>query len=168
MVHNVHERHLTAPAATVGALLDSLAGPDDRLWPRRRWPAMRLDRPLGVGASGGHGPIRYVVQEYEPGVRVRFRFQSPAGFHGHHEYEVLPDGGHGCRLRHRLVMTTRGPARLTWPLFFRPLHDALLEDSLDTAARAVGLTPSTPHRWSTRVRALRFLARLARRRRAGR
>jgi hypothetical protein len=159
MVHNIHERQLAAPAAAAGALLDSLAGQNDRLWPRRQWPPMRFDRPLGVGATGGHGPIRYTVEEYVPGVRVRFRFLAPTGFHGYHEYEVLPDAGHGCWLRHSLVMTTGWPAWVSWPLFYRRLHDALIEDSLDTATRNLGLALPTPHRWSRRVRMLRSLAR---------
>lgn len=111
---------------------------------------MRFDRPLGVGAAGGHGPLRYTVQEYERGVRIRFRFTAPAGFHGYHEYEAVPG-----RLIHRLVMTTHGPARLSWPLIFRPLHDALIEDSLDTAQRSLGAAPHQPARWSGWVRLLR-------------
>ena len=39
-----------------GRLLDGLSAADDRLWPKDRWPAMRFDRPLKVGARGGHGP----------------------------------------------------------------------------------------------------------------
>ena len=162
MVRNVHERRLPVPAATAGALLDTLAGPDDRLWPRRQWPAMRFDRPLGVGATGGHGPVRYVVTEYVPGQRVRFRFLGPPGFDGYHEYEVLAEGEGACRLRHSLVMTTHWPAWLTWPLFFRPLHDALIEDSFDTATRHLGLPLPAPRRWSARVRLLRALAGAAR------
>ncbi len=154
MIRNIHERTLPVPPAAAGALLDSLSGPDDRLWPRR-WPAMRFDRPLAVGAVGGHGPIRYTVEQYRPAGHVRFRFDAPAGFDGYHEYEVLPDGDDACRLRHSLVMTTRGPARLTWPLLFRPLHDALIEDSLDTAVRSLGLHLRAPSQWSARVRMLR-------------
>jgi hypothetical protein len=30
---NVHERTIAAPAARVGALLDSLASADDKFWP---------------------------------------------------------------------------------------------------------------------------------------
>jgi hypothetical protein len=153
MIRNVHERPLDTDPAAVGALIDSLAGPGDRLWPRRRWPAMRFDRPLGVGAVGGHGPIRYAVEEYEPGVRIRFRFSAPAGFRGYHEYEATPG-----RLTHRLVMTTHGLARLSWPLVFRPLHDALIEDSLDTAERSLGLGPRRPAQWSAWVRMLRYLS----------
>ncbi|MEU7759964.1 hypothetical protein [Micromonospora aurantiaca (nom. illeg.)] len=159
MIRNVHERHLPVPASAAGALIDSLAGPEDRLWPLRRWPAMRLDRPLGVGATGGHGPVRYTVQDYRPGAYVRFRFLAPAGFRGHHEFEVLPGTGDGCLLRHRLVMTAHGSARVSWPLFFRPLHDALVEDSLDTAVVSLGLTRPAPRRWPARVRVLRGLAR---------
>jgi hypothetical protein len=58
-------------------------------------------------------------------------------------------------------MSARGPAMVTWPLIFRPLHDALVEDSLDTAARALG--ESVPVReWPLRVRLLRACVRLAR------
>ena len=157
MVRNLHERQLAAPPPVVGALIDSLATPDDRLWPREQWPAMRFDRPLGVGARGGHGPICYTVVAYQPGVRVRFEFSAPAGFCGYHEYEVLPDTDQRSVLRHSLVMTTRWPAWVSWPLLFRPLHDALIEDSLDTAARNLGLASTTPNRWSRRVRHLRSL-----------
>ena len=38
----------------------------------------------------------------------------------------------------------------------RPLHDALIEDSLERAARAVGAVPRV-RAWSIRVRALRWL-----------
>ena len=91
-VLNIHERRLAAPAAAVGALLDSLASDADALWPRSAWPAMRFDRPLGVGAVGGHGPIPYAVEEYHPGRLVSFRFLGPRGFNGHHRFEVLPGG----------------------------------------------------------------------------
>jgi hypothetical protein len=46
MIRNVHERTLVATPEEVGALIDSLASPGDRLWPAARWPAMRLDAPL--------------------------------------------------------------------------------------------------------------------------
>jgi hypothetical protein len=69
MICNVHQRSLAVPVAEAGFLIDGLAGPDDRLWPSDRWPAMRFDRPLGVGARGGHGPVRYAVGAYVPGRR---------------------------------------------------------------------------------------------------
>jgi hypothetical protein len=158
MVRNVHERVLPGTAAEAGALLDTLASRSDALWPGDRWPAMRFDKPLGVGASGGHGPVRYVVDRYEPGRLVRFRFTSPRGFHGTHSLVVLESSGSSAVLRHELTMTTRGCARLSWPLVFRPLHDALIEDALDRASAALGQA-SAPRAWSVRVRVLRWILR---------
>src|SRR5664280_1614566 len=77
MVNNRHQRTLSARPAVVGQLIDGLAGHEDRLWPTEQWPAMCLDRPLGVGARGGHGPVRYCVEAYTPGEAIRFRFEAP-------------------------------------------------------------------------------------------
>lgn len=158
-VMNVHERVLPATARKVGELLDRLSAEDDPLWPHRAWPAMRLDKGLAVGSAGGHGPVRYTVVAYVPGQWVRFSFTAPRGFHGFHEYSVHPAGEGSAVLRHTLAMKARGPARLSWPLVFRPLHDACLEDSLDRAERAVTGTVQRPARWSAAVRLLRRLAR---------
>jgi carbon monoxide dehydrogenase subunit G len=129
---------------------------------------MRLNAPLAVGAVGGHGPIRYTVEAYEPGRFVRFRFTGPRGFHGTHAFAVEPAEDAGTRLRHELVMRTGGAARLTWPVVFRPLHDALIEDAFDRAAVAIGQAPMAPA-WSPWVRILRVgLGRVARRRRQAR
>ena len=89
-VLNIHERIIAAPLDSVGRLIDSLSSPDDRLWPQELWPAMRFDRPLAVGARGGHGPIRYDVAAYAPGRSVRFRFTGPKGFNGFHELAAEP------------------------------------------------------------------------------
>ena len=67
MIRNVHERVINAPIEPLGALLDGLGQKDDRLWPSQGWTPMVLDRPLALGADGGHGAIRYYVSEYEPG-----------------------------------------------------------------------------------------------------
>lgn len=115
---------------------------------------MSLDRPLQVGAVGGHGPIRYEVEEYEPGRIVRFRLHAPHGFDGWHGFEVVAAGAQQTTLRHVLEMTAHGPALFTWPLVFQPLHDALVEDCLDRAAQAVG-EASASRRWSLWVRILR-------------
>ncbi|MEW2574865.1 SRPBCC family protein [Streptomyces syringium] len=158
-VHNVHERVLPVTEREAGALIDGLASEGDRLWPRGPWPPMEFDRPLGPGAAGGHGPVRYSVAAYVPATWVRFTFTGPRGFHGFHEYAALPAGDGHTVLRHTLSMAARGPARLTWPLLWRPLHDACLEDSLDRAELACTGAVARPARWSPYVRLLRALVR---------
>ncbi len=120
---------------------------------------MRLDRPLGLGARGGHGLIRYVVEEYRPGRSVRFRFTSPRGFDGTHELELEQVSVDAIRLRHTLQMRVEGLARLSWPLMFRPLHDALVEDALDRAEGYLKSPSVIPQQWTWRVHLLRRLAR---------
>lgn len=161
VVHNAHRRLLSVSVEDAGDLLDSLASPDDRLWPFEYWPPMRLDRPLRHGARGGHGPIRYHVEAYTPGLRVRFHFDAPTGFDGYHEYVVDPAPDGQAILTHTLNMRTTGRARLSWPMLYRPLHDALLTDSLSKAAGETGGASD----WTWRVRALRALARQAQLRR---
>ena len=163
MVRNVHERVIRTPlpAPEVGGLLiDNLAGRDDALWPRERWPPMRFDRPLGVGASGGHGPIRYVVEDFVPGRSVRFRFTAPRGIVGTHGFDVEAVAAGAVRVRHTMSARLGGWARLSWPLVFRWLHDALIEDALDRAeAGCRPLRAAPPRQWPRRVRVLRRVAR---------
>lgn len=154
-VRNVHERSFHA-TDRVGRLIDSLASPADALWPIQSWPRMVFDRPLEVGAAGGHGPIRYIVEDYQPGRSIRFRFTGPKGFNGSHGYEVVAGGPGTVVLRHVLEMTTSGLAVLSWPFMYRPLHDALIEDSLATAQASLG-DPPTVKPWSIWVRILRWL-----------
>ena len=156
MIRNVHERRLELPPVEIGLLIDRLAGDDDRLWPSDRWPPMRFDRGLAVGARGGHGPVRYEVVAHEPGRLAAFRFAPGVGLEGTHRFER-----EGTTLRHVLEARTRGSGRLSWPLAFRWLHDACVEDALDRAAGA----PPRPH--SVGVRLLRRLLRARVRRRAG-
>lgn len=165
MIHNVHGRVIMAPADEVGLLIHSLASKKDRLWPRSKWPAMRLDGPLGEGAAGGHGPVRYFVTSFEPGRRVEFQFTGPAGFNGGHSFTAVSLAGNSTLLRHELHMSLSGTAVFTWPLFFRPLHDALIEDALDCAETECGAFPR-PRSLSLWVAILRapFSTRIARRR----
>jgi len=161
-VFNRHSRKLQKSPEAVGKLLDSLASRSDGLWPHELWPRMAFDKPLGVGAKGGHGPIRYTVESYEPGRFVTFRFTSPKGFLGTHVFTVEEADGE-TELTHTIDMKVRGGAILTWPMVFRPLHDALLEDALDKAQASLGGGEWERRGWSTYVRSLRRL--LAKRRR---
>jgi hypothetical protein len=157
-VRNVHERLFPLPLAVVGALINSLASREDRLWPRDKWPPMRLDRPLAVGAVGGHGPIRYSVEEYRPGQSILFRFSAPRGFNGTHSFEVEERQG-ATVLRHALEMRAAGRALLSWSLYIRPLHDACVEDCMDRATVSLGIALERPARWSIYVRMLRAIRR---------
>lgn len=155
-IYNAHERELAAPAAAAGALLDRIASARDPLWPAPAWVPIQLDRALGVGATGGHGPIRYSVSEYEPGRRVRFQFDPSIGFAGYHELAVTAAGPARCVMRHVLAGEARGWMWPLWHLAIRSLHDAVLEDLLDNAElAATGRPPARPARWSRWVRLLR-------------
>lgn len=155
-VINIHRREFQASLREVGLLLDTLSSRNDLLWPHHIWPRMKFDKQLAVDAAGGHGPIRYRVEKYEPGKLVRFRFIGPSGFDGFHGYEVFEKENGKTELRETLEMKTHGLARLSWPLMYRPLHDALIEDSLTCAEVRLGLEPIIS-KWSIRVRLLRWI-----------
>ena len=155
MIFNEHSRVLPAPIQELASFVDS---PHDRLWPRRHWPAMRFEGPLDRGVRGGHGPIRYVVEEFHPGREIVFRFTGPRGFVGTHRLTVESLGPHQTLLRHTLEMKPDWQGFLKWHLFFGPLHDALLEDALDQAStHFTGREHFTP--WSRLVRLLRWFSR---------
>jgi len=165
-VRNIHERRLAAAAPEVGALLDTLASPGDRLWPRDDWPPMRLRPGLEVGAAGGHGPVRYAVSAYQPGLRVELRFDPDhgvlRGFRGHHTFEVEASGDQAV-LRHTIDAECSLSAWIRWAVAIRWLHDALLEDALDRAAAELGGERRARRAWSPWVRLLRRLAARGRR-----
>lgn len=164
MVTNIHERLIHAPLSQIGGMIDKLASREDVLWPRDRWPPMRLDRPLGVGAAGGHGFVRYSVEAYEQGRYIRFRFSAPRGFIGTHEFEIEETAPDVVRLRHVIKMRLEGVARLTWPLAIRWLHDALVEDALDRAEAFAAKAQVKPREWSLWVKLLRRVAGTSKRR----
>ncbi|MET9315326.1 hypothetical protein ABZX12_26215 [Kribbella sp. NPDC003505] len=158
---NTHRREIRAPASDVGQLIDTLAGPDDRLWPRTNWYPMAFDRGgLEVGGSGGHGPVGYRVRAVEPGRSVTFEFTGrPKGLRGHHQYLVQPLDDDRCVLWHLADIEAGWPLKLTWPLFWGPLHDALIEDSLSNAQNAVELGKQARSPWNLWVRVLRAAVR---------
>jgi len=151
MILNVYERTYPVDPARLGDLLDRVADRNSPLWPPS-WPPMILDRPLSVGARGGHGPIRYHCTAYEPGHLAEFTFNLPI-FKGTHTFEVLDN-----TLRHTIHAQPRGLGHVAWPLAIRHLHDACLEDLLDHAADSLGHPPAHRARWSPYVRFLRHVA----------
>lgn len=131
-IENVHARDVRAPVSLVGDILDTLGSPADRVWASDIWLAepVVFDRPLGVGADGGHGSIRYSVVEYQPSRRIVFRFSPGGGLSGTHGFELEPVGPEQTRITHFLHAHTA--------LWMRPLvpiligwHDAMVETALD-------------------------------------
>jgi hypothetical protein len=158
------ERTFGANADSLGRILDTLSGPDDRLWPREKWPPMLFDTTIRPGAKGGHGAVRYEVEEYAPGRRVVFRFDGTgitSGFDGRHYFEIVSRTSH-IVLRHIIDAEGDFKTWLKWKLLIEPLHDALLEDALDRAEQALNGRIKKPAHWSLRVKILRNI--LARKR----
>lgn len=152
---NVHQRVLYASLEKVGELVADLGSSNDRLWPAR-WPRMRLNGPLTLGARGAHGPIRYRVEAWEPGRVVRFRFEGMPGAEGTHCLEILHATRYHCVLKHRVEVHLGVVTWLCWAAVFRPLHDACVEDALTATQAALG-APATVVPWSPHVRFLMWL-----------
>jgi hypothetical protein len=161
-ITNIHQRSWSVTPEAVGALLDGLSSPDDRLWPVSRWLPMTLDAGLRVGSRGGHGPVRYKVVRYVPGSEVVFEFDPDRGLlrgcHGTHAFYVTAKDGM-TTLRHVIDMHAGLGAALRWALLVRPMHDALLEDALDGVETTLIGTVAKPNVWPWRVKCLRKLAR---------
>lgn len=133
-ISNVHVRQIAAPVAVVGEILDTLGSADDRLWATDIWVAepVLFDRPLGVGADGGHGAIRYSVVEYDPGRRIVFEFSPEGGLSGTHGFELEALGPDRSRLTHFLTAETSRWMRPIVPILIGS-HDAMLETAFDRA-----------------------------------
>jgi hypothetical protein len=155
VISNVHQRLLSASMDEVGALLDAVAEPGNALWPAPPWPPIVLDRPLGVGANGGHGPVRYACVSYQPGRRVEFEFRLPTPVRGGHALELI-EHPEGVLLQHTLIGEPIGiEGWLAWTVVFRAMHDVVLEQLMDRAETALGRPPARPTQWTPYVRLLR-------------
>jgi hypothetical protein len=156
-IDNKHERSFNVPADSVGDILNTLSSANDKLWPHDKWPPMRLDANLKQGAKGGHGPVRYYVDEYTFSRRAIFRFDGTgltAGLDGRHYFEIIPRHNHNV-LRHVVDAECDLRAWLKWKLLVEPIHDALLEDALDRAEQSLEGKISRPAHWSPWVRFVR-------------
>jgi hypothetical protein len=117
--------------AKVAELLKTLATENDMIIATDKWPRMKLDNGLNVNSKGGHGPIRYTVQEHKPDELVRFRFTKPSGFNGTHMFEILEVDTNKTELKHTINMNVSGRALVLWTFAIRWLHDAFMEDAFD-------------------------------------
>jgi hypothetical protein len=151
-ISNVHERTIAAPSALVGALLDTLASVDDKIWPHENWPGVKFNLPLQVGATGGHGTGPYTVSSYTLGRHLRFEFGG--GRQGYHEFTLQEVDDMTCLLRHALKARLTFNSVWRWYFLIRPLHNALIEDLFDKVESQVA---KVEHRqvWSAHVQKLR-------------
>ncbi len=157
MVTNIHQRTLNAPPAKLAPLIDHLGSSQEVFWPLERWPAMQFDRPLAVGAVGGHGSIGYRVESYQPGREIQFRFTAPKGFVGMHRLslEALPDGK--TQIKHVIEAQLEGKMVWMWPVVIRFLHDALVKDGMDKAEAWFERRILNPRAFSPWVTTLRWM-----------
>lgn len=140
-VHNCHERRIEASFDELAGLLGALAGPDDRVWPSDRWPALVLNNGCEPGSNGGHGFVRYSVEHCEPG-RIVMRFDPSMRLDGTHTFS-LEAAGSDTIVRHEIDASASSIMRFIWPRLIEPLHDALTEDALDNIeAVAAGRVPT--------------------------
>ena len=153
-VINIHKRDLNQPKAKIADLFKTLASDNDMMLATDKWPRMKLDQGLQLGSKGGHGPIRYTVQAYQPGDFIQFVFTQPKDFNGFHRFEIMELGEARTRIKHTIDMRTSGKAILSWALAIRWLHDAYIEDAFDKVENHF-TTEKKESRWNWWVRFLR-------------
>lgn len=156
VVLNIHRRTLSVPAHKVAEVMATLASKNDQVWPTEQWPRMRFKEGTIIGASGGHGPIRYSIEAFDPSSLIQFRFNRPHGFDGIHKLELNEVTSDKAEIVHTISMTTGGKATLLWLLAIRPLHDALIEDAFDKLENQL-TNESKTSPWSWWVKFLRWL-----------
>ncbi|PHR26240.1 MAG: hypothetical protein COA38_15405 [Fluviicola sp.] len=130
-VLNIHKRTLNQPKSKVTELLKTLSTENDRIWPNEKWPEMKFKNGIQVGAKGGHGPIRYSVEKYNPDEIIQFRFSKPNGFNGIHKFEIIELDKEKTEIKHTIEMYTTGKGTLIWTFAISSLHNALIEDGFD-------------------------------------
>ncbi len=130
-VLNTHKRVLNEPKQNIAELLATLSKENDKIWPIEKWPAMRFRNGIKIGAKGGHGPIRYSVEKYNPNEIIQFQFSKPKGFNGIHKFELKELPNKKTEIKHTIEMETKGKGTLVWFFAIHSLHNALIEDGLD-------------------------------------
>lgn len=130
-VLNIHKRTLNQLKEKVAELLKTLSTENDRIWPKEKWPEMKFKEGIKIGAKGGHGPIRYSIEKYNPNELIQFRFSKPNGFNGIHKFEINELSDQKTEIKHTIDMNTEGKGTLIWFFAICSLHNALIEDGFD-------------------------------------
>ena len=130
-VLNIHKRTINQPKDKVTELLKTLSTENDRIWPKEKWPEMKFKEGIQIGAKGGHGPIRYTTEKYNPNEIIQFRFSKPNGFNGIHKFEIKELDKEKTEIKHTIDMNTEGKGTLIWTFAICSLHNALIEDGFE-------------------------------------
>jgi hypothetical protein len=155
-VLNIHALTIHQPKEKIAELFKTLASKNDRMLATDKWPPMILDNGLQVGSKGGHGPIKYTVQEFKPDESIQFAFTRPKGFNGFHKFEMTRLDDYSTAIKHTIDMNTTGSATLQWVIAIRWLHDAYIEDAFDKVENQLAAEKKTSQ-WSIWVKLLRML-----------
>ena len=154
-VINIHKRIINQPKENVSKLLETLSTKDDKIWPNKKWPAIKFKEGLKVGSFGGHGSIRYKIVSYDIGNSIYFEFIKSSGFIGFHSFEIKELEINVIEVKHTIEMNTTGKGIFNWAIVIRWLHDALIEDALDNIENCFSDKNKTTE-WSFWVKTLRF------------
>mgnify|MGYP000008778943 FL=1 len=155
-VVNIHRRIIKQPKVEVVSLLKTLASQNDKVWPNKKWPRIQFKGGLKVGAKGGHGIIRYKVEQCDFENLIGFKFYKPKGFNGIHKIEIEPIDAFSTEIKHSILMTTEGLATLKWIFVIRWLHDALIENAFDNIENNFSDVKAYT-KWSHWVRLWRYI-----------
>ena len=153
-VLNIHKRIINQPKNKIVELINTLSTDNDKIWPKEKWPAMIFKDGIKIGAKGGHGPIRYSVEKYNPDEIIQFRFSKPIGFNGIHKFEVKELTEGKTEIKHTIDMNTVGKGTLSWILVINSLHNSLIEDGFDKLENNFSKNKKSTQ-WSFWVRFLR-------------
>jgi hypothetical protein len=154
-ISNIHKRIINQAQSELNPIIKTLATKEDKVWPTKDWPRMKLDQGLQAGSKGGHGPISYVVQKYIPNELIQFRFTAPKNFVGIHQFEIESLNSNQTQITHTIDMDAKGTGILTWTIGVRWLHDALIEDAFDQIENQFS-TEKKQSQWNLWVKTLRF------------
>lgn len=154
-VLNVHKRKYDLPKKEIAKMLKTLASTNDQVWPKEKWPKMKLQKGLSEGSKGGHGPIGYYVQSITED-EVVFKFTKPKGFNGVHKFNLTEISETSSELKHTIDIHIKGKALLLWHFGIRSLHDALIEDGMDKIHNKI-MGQSKTTKWSLWVKVLRSI-----------
>jgi len=134
-VLNIHSRTYDLSKDNITNLLNTLSNNSDEIWPKEKWPRMKLD---------------------DPGKQIVFRFTHPKEFKGVHKFDIAALDNDKTKLTHTIDMKVNALGYFKWLVAVKWLHDALIEDGLDKLyTKTTGKSKVTP--WNIWVKILRAI-----------